>query len=399
MSTQLISLSPDLTKLKEDGYEVEIKADYLVIRNIPYVNSRKQVRHGAFVSDLSLAGGKTAPPQRHIMMFAGDHPCDKDGNKLDKIICETHLGKKLAEGLVVDYSFSRKLMEGASMRDYKDYYEKVTTYDAILSSHAQAIDPHASARTRRVVESTDPDSVFVYNDSASSRAGITVVREKLKRGKVGIVGTGGSGSYTLDLVAKTPVPEIHIFDGDTYYQHNAFRSPGAADIEDLRKEQKKVHYLSIIYSRMHKRIIPHDVYIDASNVELLRDMSFVFLCMDAGAGKKIIVDKLEEWGIDFVDVGMGLELIDESVVGMVRVTTSTSDKRDHVHEKKRISFVGDGHENLYATNIQIAELNALSAALAVVKWKKLWGFYKDMEKEHSSAYVVSGNALVNDDKT
>jgi hypothetical protein len=70
-------------------------------------------------------------------------------------------------------------MEGAAMRGYKDYDEKITTYDAILSSHAQAIDPHASARTRRVVESADPDSVFVYNDSASGRAGITVVREKL----------------------------------------------------------------------------------------------------------------------------------------------------------------------------------------------------------------------------
>jgi hypothetical protein len=54
---------------------------------------------------------------------------------------------------------------------------------------------------------------------------------------------------------------------------------------------------------------------------------------------------------------------------------------------------------LYATNIQIAELNALSAVLAVVKWKKLWGLYKDTDNEHSSAYVVTGNVVVNDDKT
>ena len=33
--------------------------------------------------------------------------------------------------------------------------------------------------------------------------------------KVAIVGLGGSGSYILDLIAKTPICEIHLYDGDT----------------------------------------------------------------------------------------------------------------------------------------------------------------------------------------
>ena len=34
----------------------------------------------------------------------------------------------------------------------------------------------------------------------------------------------------------------------------------------------------------------------------------------------------------------------------------------------------------YATNIQIADLNALNALMAVIKWKKLSGFYQDLKK-------------------
>ncbi|MGO9047784.1 MAG: hypothetical protein ACLQFW_13010 [Xanthobacteraceae bacterium] len=63
---------------------------------------------------------------------------------------------------------------------------------------------------------------------------------------------------------------------------------------------------------------------------------------------------------------------------------------------ERISFVGDDND-LYAQNIQIADLNALNAALAVVKWKKLCGFYADLRKEHFSTYTIDGNALTNED--
>ena len=55
--------------------------------------------------------------------------------------------------------------------------------------------------------------------------------------KIIILGLGGTGSYILDLVAKTPVKEIHLYDGDTFYQHNAFRSPGAPSSDELRARQ------------------------------------------------------------------------------------------------------------------------------------------------------------------
>jgi hypothetical protein len=69
-----------------------------------------------------------------------------------------------------------------------------------------------------------------------------------------------------------------------------------------------------------------------------------------------------------------------------------------VNLEDRIPFSdGDGPDE-YRTNIQIADLNALNAVLAVVKWKKLCGFYGDLDREHFCAYTLDGNSLVNEDK-
>lgn len=74
---------------------------------------------------------------------------------------------------------------------------------------------------------------------------------------------------------------------------------------------------------------------------------------------------------------------------------STATKNDHI--SSRIPFTEPAANNEYTTNIQIADLNALNAALAVIKWKKHFGFYSDLEHEHFSAYTIDGNHLLNED--
>ena len=96
---------------------------------------------------------------------------------------------------------------------------------------------------------------------------------------IGIIGVGGTGSYVLDQVAKTPVSEIHLFDGDVFCQHNAFRAPGAPTKEILELSQKKVDYLSELYGHMHKGIVAHPTYVNETNVEELSGLDFVFLCL------------------------------------------------------------------------------------------------------------------------
>jgi hypothetical protein len=77
----------------------------------------------------------------------------------------------------------------------------------------------------------------------------------------------------------------------------------------------------------------------------------------------------------------------------LRVTTRSKARSDHITNAIR---VGDGEANdEYAKNIQIAELNALNAVLAVIKWKKLCGFYADLEQEHSTHYFIGSHSLLN----
>jgi hypothetical protein len=274
----------------------------------------------------------------------------------------------------------------------------MTTYAAILSGPAQIIDPKVDARTYPIIEPTEDESVFNYIDTASSRAEINLVTKKLALNKVAIVGLGGTGSYVLDLVTKTPVKEIHLFDGDIFLQHNAFRSPGAPSGAELGEKLYKTNYFKRLYSKMHRGIITHETFIDASNVDMLNNMDFVFLCIDSGAEKRIIVKNLEDFDIPFVDVGMGIYMAGDSLGGIIRVTTSKAGARNHVWDKQRIPFSTDNHNNEYNRNIQIADLNALNGALAVIKWKKLFGFYHDFDHEHFSTYTLDGNALMNEDK-
>jgi hypothetical protein len=93
---------------------------------------------------------------------------------------------------------------------------------------------------------------------------------------------------------------------------------------------------------------------------------------------------------------MGLELVDGSLGGILRVTASMPDKRDDIRNGK-ISFTDDAENDLYGSNVQVADLNALNATLAVVKWKKIRGFYRDLEKEHHSTYTTDGNLIINSD--
>lgn len=393
MSQLLINHNDDLKRMRDAGYDISIRSSHLLLSNVPYVNSNREIEYGVLVSTLDLAGDKTILPSTHVVSFAGSHPCNKDGSEIVKIKHQSEQ-KSIDGDLVVNHSFSSKPNGG-----YKDYYEKMTTYAAIISSPAQSIDPNVTAMTFPVIESKREESVFNYIDTASSRAEITAVTKKLELGKVAIVGMGGTGSYVLDLVSKTPVKEITIFDGDKFSQHNAFRSPGAPSVDDLKKESLKVVYFKELYSKMHRNIVANENYIDSSNVDQLQGMDFVFLCLDRGETKLLIVEKLEEMSIPFVDVGMGVQLVDGALIGILRTTTSTDQKREHVRGKNRIPFSeGDGN-NEYSRNIQIADLNALNAAFAVVKWKKLFSFYTDLENEHFSAYTIDGNALLNEDQS
>lgn len=388
MSPGPFSHSSDLKRLREEGYFVQIRGGLLVLREVPYVTASREIKTGTLISGLDLAGDVTKRPESHQVHFDGEFPCDVNGVPL------TGIGNggqhyDLGHGLTAKFHFSTKPEGG-----YPDYYEKMTHYANLLAGPAANLKPGTTARGYQSPDEED-DCVFNYTETASDRVGIGALTQLLAGEKIAIIGLGGTGSYILDFVAKTPVREVRLFDQDEFLQHNAFRAPGAPSIEELREAPTKVQYLKGIYSKMHRGIIAHETRLDGTNTDLLDGVTFAFLCMDAGEAKRQIVQKLESIGASFIDVGMGLELEEGSLGGILRVTASTPEKREHV--KDRISFDDGAANDIYASNIQVADLNALNAVLAIIKWKKLRGFYRDLEQELHCTYTTDGNMLLNGD--
>src|SRR3989344_2677923 len=349
MSAALFSLNADLKRLRDEGYRVHVEGGNLVMR---------------------------------------EFPCDVNGNQMALLAAGAAPGPQ-GTGVVAQYQLSRK----PGPEGYIDYYQKMSTYATMISGPAAV----KNGATPRVLRDPDPeeDSIFNYVETASDRAGIGNLTALLMAERVAIIGVGGTGSYILDQVAKTPVREIRIIDADEFLQHNAFRAPGAASMEQLREVPKKVEYFAGIYSRMHRGIVPHPVELDASNIQLLEGVSFAFLCIDAGNAKRLAVEKLELMGVPFIDVGMGVELSNGTLGGILRGTASLPEGREQA--RGCISFDQPGGDNVYASNIQVADLNMLNAALAVIKWKKILGFYRDLDKEFHCSYTTDGNMLLNKD--
>lgn len=388
MSRLLINRNPELQRLINEGYDIEIRSGYLLVHSVPYVTSTKQVSRGVIVSELTMSIPEVlGRPSTHQVHFIGDHPCKADGTDLVQIRCQS--GEfKLAEGITAQHHFSNKPRCGY----YESYYEKISSYVRVITSQAKALDPSLDARTFQSRDPIEEDSVFLYHDTASSRAGIQRLAARFREQQIAFVGLGGTGSYALDLVAKTHVAEIHLFDADLLRPHNAFRIPGAISRETLDRGITKVKYLSEHYSAMRLGVIPHEVMIDEDNVMELAQFDYVFLCVDRGDVRQLVLDALANTSVTVIDVGMGLNLSEdqESIWGTCRVTTSTPSTR--AIARARIPKA-DRDEELYASNIQVADFNCLNAALAVAKWKRMSGFYLDDHGEYETTFSVNLNQL------
>lgn len=397
MSAKPTAADSGLQRLLDEGFEAEVRQQHLLVHSVPCVTADKAVTLGTLVCKYVEEAGTVLPPNapgdNHQVWWVGPFPCRADGTPLTELVADIQPQQHaIFEGCTAQHQFSNKPDEW-NATGYPDHFEKISHYVAIIESQAKTLDGEADARTRRVIAPQEEGSVFRYADTASARAEIIVTSARLKLGKVAIVGLGGTGAYVLDQIAKTPVQEIHLFDGDDFKQHNAFRAPGAARIEDLKRKLKKVDYFLERYDPMRKGILPHPYYLDASNVTELAGFDFVFVCVDRGPARRAVCKHLVEQRIRFIDVGMDVSMNPETLEldATCRVTTVTPTKNDHLD--RSVPMDEDHSDALYRQNIQVADLNALNAQLAVIKWKQLFGFYEDGAKSQHAAYTVAFQSL------
>lgn len=380
MSAAVLDHSPDLKRLQNEGYEIEINNSHCIIHNVPYLDENLNIQKGILVSSIVVVGDTTKYNGDHVIYFHGSMPYRNTGENLAAIV-NSPCNKEMA-GVYVNYMFSNKPAQG-----YKDYYDKITNYVNILTNEAQVIDASATAKTFKRVVSVSED-VLQYSDTNSHRAVINHYTDKFRNQKIAIIGLGGTGSYILDQVAKTPVSEIHLFDGDVFCQHNAFRAPGAPNSVVFEEQPFKTDYYKEIYSNMHKGIVSHPHRIYEKNIDNLSVFDFVFLAIDSGEHKKVITDYLFGNNIKFIDTGIDVNDIDgRGLIGMTRTTIVSDANYDVISDN--ICFQEVDGDNLYQSNIQTADLNALCALNAVIEWKKLMGFYIDNNKQSNYVYTTN----------
>ncbi len=388
--------NPALVRLIEEGYEIEVREQHLLVHSVPYVAASREVKRATvaclFIENAGVLVTPNQNPDTHQVWFTGEFPCFATGARLVQL--ENENGEhELFKGFTIKHRFSNK-PDGTG--SFPDHYTKVVHYITLISDQARVIEPLADARTHRVIPTTPEESVFRYADSASARYGTLAVAQKLALRRIAVVGLGGTGSYVLDQVTKTPVCEIHIFDGDEFATHSAFRAPGAATIDELKERMLKTTYFARRYDPMHRGLHEHPYYITEENVSELKEFDFVFVCVDRGAARKTITAYLTREGIPFIDVGMAVELNIEtmSLSGICRATRGTREVNDHLTTYLPMS--DDGADAIYRTNIQIADLNAMNALLAVIMWKQHFGFYANDFDSHHVTYAVSSQSLTRD---
>nr|WP_233286062.1 ThiF family adenylyltransferase [Bradyrhizobium brasilense] len=346
-------------------------SEYLVVRDIPYLDANKALQIGAIVTKLVFVDKLHVEQQDHQIFFAGSVPHGLDGNPVPNLGGGGASLPLQKTDVVVERSFSNKPDSGR----FTDFFAKIEHYLNLVGGPAMSLHGF-NPYTFRVDHDVVGDSVFKFQDTLTSRAEIGDLAAVFKTDVVAIIGLGGTGCYLLDFMVKTPVREIRGFDGDRYLIHNAYRSPGQLDEQDLGKPKAEVYQRR--YENFRKNLKLEQKYIDRSSAADLEGVTFAFVCVDKGSARAAIFDLLIAMGIPFIDVGMGLNRKEGPIAGTLRVTYYPPDKASEIRAMGHAELA-DHPDDVYRAQVQISELNAMNACLAVERYKQLRGFYLDKQ--------------------
>jgi hypothetical protein len=325
----------------------------------------------------------------HQVFFAGGVPHELDGTPVRNLGGgPTALHLPGCPDVVVERSFSNKPSKTGR---FPDFFEKIESYVAIISGPAMERFG-ASPYTFRIFEESDSNPVFKLRDTLTSRAEIGDLSAKFANDVVAVIGLGGTGAYLLDLLVKTPVREIRAFDRDAYHVHNAFRSPGRLE-PDAELGRSKAAVYAARYENFRHALKVQEKHIDAGSGEDLDGVTFAFVCVDKGSARAEIFDLLISLGIPFIDVGMGLSRKFGALRGMVRTTFYPALEAARMRDMQ-LSELKDHPDDLYRANIQIGELNALNACLAIIRFKQLRGFYQEEGPVHHLLFDIADLKIV-----
>lgn len=395
MFQKLVSHNEDIRHLVEKGYAVGFDSNYMIVRDIPYLDASGDLRIGAIVTKLAFTDNKHVTQQEdHQIFFAGSHPHNLDGSPVANLGGgPTSLAlSDAAADVKVERQFSNKPRVDGQLVGFPNFFDKIESYVGLFCGPAKAkYGDAANPLTFRSAEKVADDSVFKIHDTLTSRAEINDLSTLFKDEVVAIIGLGGTGAYLLDFLTKTPVKEIRGFDLDPFHVHNVFRAPGRFDEKELLRSKAEVYQGR--YESFRHGLSLKAKFIDASCGDDFEGVTFAFVCVDKGSSRAGIFDLLMAKKIPFIDVGMGLNRKRGPLAGMMRATYYSPEDAQKVRDKA-LAELADRPADEYRKNIQVGELNALNAILAVIKYKQIKGFYFEEVPNYHFLFDVSDCKII-----
>lgn len=389
MLVNQIAPNADLQRLVDSGFHVSLEGQHLIVHCVPYVTKDRKVAHCSLISTYAEHEAAAGHINDHTVYVVGEIPCRDDGTSLEAAMV-ANANKQIIAGRTARCQLSYKTEPLSAM--LANYYSKMTHYVRKLGSYVDAIDASMNVRGVGSFTARTVPSVFHYPNNSSARAGLEAYERKLELQRVAIIGLGGTGSFILDGLAKTPVKEIHLYDDDILEPHNAFRFPGALHMNIVFGQRKKTDVLADLYGQFRSGVINHSERITEANLHELDNFEFVFIAIDHGPSRKIIARYLVDRGISFIDVGIGIDKRAEALklYARARVTLITQSTK---HLIDSLPVADDTDEAVYG-NIQLSELNALNANLALIRYKQHLQFFTDEVDANVINYISTWSQCV-----
>ena len=259
-----------------------------------------------------------------------------------------------------------------------------TAHDLLHRYAKHFVGAVASAGHSEVVSLALPDPFHIPN-TFEARAGIAPVQDHIRGDRIAIIGLGGTGAFLLDLIAKTPLSEIYLFDSDCVDWHTLMRAPGVPTAEEIEQVRAgsllKVDYYRSKYSVFRDGIYVRPVRVE--NPEMFAEfvaehpIDFAFICIDQftegdSARQDAVYQAVSAAGVPFIDSGVSITIEDCAVRGAVTTTAyeAGSDMWEGAVPNSRLHGDALGYRN-----VQLPEVNAAAALFAVMEWRRRTGQY------------------------
>lgn len=259
-----------------------------------------------------------------------------------------------------------------------------TAHDLLHRYVKHVVGAVASAGHSEVVSLVLPNPFHIPN-TFETRAGIASVQDHIRGDRIAIIGMGGTGAFLLDLMAKTPVSDIHLLDSDYVDWHTLMRAPGVPTAEELEQVRSgsllKVEYYRSKYPAFREGIHAHPVKVETPETfaEFVAEhpIDFAFICIDQltegdSARQDVVYRAVSAAGVPFIDSGVSITIEDCAVRGAVTTTAFEAGADTWEDAIPNARLHGDA---LGYRNVQLPEVNAAAALFAVMEWRRRTGQY------------------------